>query len=149
MAEQHEPHDSDLIEHDLPEDGPPEDGLPDEIAETVPDGFDEDIYLRAFPDVAQAISDGVCTSPLQHYMEHGRHENRIAREIYRTLMLGRRIEGHIDFYGHNDLAGGWLFCGWTSEQWDEAKPLKITAHSCRHPRLARRGEQLRRRGVRP
>ena len=97
-------------------------------AEMIPDDFDEEIYLRAFPDVAQAIAGGVCDSPLHHYTEHGRHEDRLAHDDYLTLLRGRPIEGHIDFYGHNSLAGGWIFCGWSAEFWDEGKPARITAH---------------------
>lgn len=103
------------------------DALSEDQFEPVPDTFDEDIYLRAFPDVAQAIAEGICTSPLHHYMEHGRHEDRISRDIYMTLLMGRQIEGHIDFHGHNSLAGGWIFCGWSAEFWDESKPVRVTA----------------------
>jgi len=100
----------------------------DELPDLVPVAFDEEIYLRAFPDVAQAIADGVCESPLQHYMEHGRHEDRISHHSYLLLLHGRQIEGHIDFYGHNALAGGWVFCGWSSERWTEAQAPKFIAH---------------------
>jgi hypothetical protein len=97
----------------------------EEPPELAPDDFDEDTYLRAFPDVAKAIADGVCTSSLRHYMDHGRHEDRIAH--YSHLLEGRRIEGHIDFYGHNSLAGGWMFCGWAAERWDETKTARAVA----------------------
>ncbi len=93
----------------------------------IPEGFDEDMYLRAFPDVAQAIAEGICASPLHHYMEHGRHEDRISRETYLTLLQGRPIDGHIDVHGHNTLAGGWIFCGWLMERWDETQPVRVTA----------------------
>ncbi len=99
----------------------------DDGLDAIPDTFDEDIYLRAFPDVARAIAEGICTSPLHHYMEHGRHEDRIARDTYVTLLLGRTIDGHIDFHGHSTLAGGWIFCGWVAERWDETKPVRVTA----------------------
>jgi GT2 family glycosyltransferase len=90
--------------------------------------FDEDTYLRAFPDVAEAIADGVCTSPLQHYLEHGRQEHRMSHSSYLALLQGRQIVGHIDFYGHNALAGGWIFCGWSAERWDETSPVRVVAH---------------------
>ena len=112
---------------DIPNLGSPNPDEADDGFDAVPDTFDEDIYLRAFPDVAQAIADGSCTSPLHHYMEHGRHEDRIARDTYVTLLLGRTIGGHIDFHGHNTLAGGWIFCGWVAERWDETKPVRVTA----------------------
>jgi GT2 family glycosyltransferase len=100
----------------------------DDYPDEVPGTFDEELYLRAFPDVAKAISDGLCASPLQHYMEHGRYEDRISHHSYLVLLHGRPIEGHIDFYGHNSLAGGWVFCGWTAERWDPTKPVRIIAH---------------------
>ena len=85
-----------------------------------PDDFDEDTYLQAFPDVAQAIADGSCSSALQHYMDHGRYEDRIS--TYNQMRwVGRKIEAHIDIHGYNSLAVGWLFCGWSAEQWDESK----------------------------
>jgi len=92
-----------------------------------PSNFDKDAYLLAFPDVAQAISEGVCTSPLQHYMDHGRQENRLSHHRYLRILIGRQLEGQIDFYGHNSVAGGWVFCGWTSECWDETSAVAIVA----------------------
>jgi GT2 family glycosyltransferase len=97
-------------------------------AEPVPSSFDEEIYLRAFPDVAKAIADGVCASPLQHYLEHGQFEDRLSHHSYLLLLHGRPIEGHIDYYGHHSLAGGWIFCGWSSEFWDETANVRVVAH---------------------
>jgi GT2 family glycosyltransferase len=122
MTDQNEPAASDLL------DDADADRLPDGVIEAAADSFDEAVYLRAFPDVAQAIADGICSSPLQHYHEHGRQEDRTSREIYRTLLRGRQIGGYVDFYGHNAHAGGWLFCGWSAERWDETQPVSVTAH---------------------
>jgi GT2 family glycosyltransferase len=99
-----------------------------DLAEAPPPNFNEDAYLLAFVDVAQAISKGVCTSPLQHYMEHGRHENRLSHDSYLDIIRGRRLEGHIDFYGHNAVAGGWIFCGWSSESWEAAGGVTVVMH---------------------
>jgi GT2 family glycosyltransferase len=38
--------------------------------------FDESAYVRAYPDVAQAISDGAIASADEHYLIHGRAEGR-------------------------------------------------------------------------
>jgi GT2 family glycosyltransferase len=99
----------------------------DELPNLVPDDFDEDTYLRAFPDVAQAVADGIYSSPFQHYMERGRQENRISHHSHLLPLQGRQIEGHIDFYGHHSLAGGWMFCGWSTERWDETETARVVA----------------------
>jgi phytanoyl-CoA hydroxylase len=39
--------------------------------------FDAEFYLRAYPDVAEAIRAGVCQSALDHYLSHGRTEGRL------------------------------------------------------------------------
>jgi GT2 family glycosyltransferase len=101
--------------------------LLEDMSEQAAGNFDKDVYLRAFPDVAQAISDGICTSPLQHYIDHGRQENRLSHHSYLRILIGRQLEGHIDFYGHNSVAGGWIFCGWASEGWDKTSAVAIVA----------------------
>jgi len=83
-----------------------------------PEAFDEEAYLHAFPDVAQAISDGICTSPLHHYQLYGRHENRLTADAYLQDLNRVHIGGHVDFYGYHPAAGGWFFCAWASQPWD-------------------------------
>jgi hypothetical protein len=39
--------------------------------------FDEEWYLRRYPDVAKAVSEGRGKSGLQHYLVHGRREGRL------------------------------------------------------------------------
>ena len=102
--------------------------IAEDMSEPVPPDFNEEAYLLAFPDVAQAISDGICTSPLQHYMDHGRHENRLFHHSYLHIVSGRQLEGHIDCYGHISVAGGWVFCGWSSETWDGTSPVSAVVH---------------------
>ncbi|MBN8900024.1 MAG: hypothetical protein J0H57_03240, partial [Rhodospirillales bacterium] len=84
---------------------------PADATADLPAAFDELLYLQAFPDVATAIEAGICESPLQHYLEHGRHEDRLSHDGYVALLQGRELEGFIDFYGYSAHAGGWLFCG--------------------------------------
>ena len=100
----------------------------EESTDDAPPNFDEDAYLLAFPDVAKAVSEGVCRSPLQHYMEYGRHENRLALDSYLHIISGRQLEGYIDFYGHNEIAGGWIFCGWSSERWEATGGVTVVVH---------------------
>ena len=39
--------------------------------------FDEETYLRTYPDVREAIKDGKCPDAISHYQTHGENENRI------------------------------------------------------------------------
>src|ERR1017187_9861385 len=39
--------------------------------------FDEAWYLQAYPDVAEAVRDGVVPSGLTHYVKYGRDEGRL------------------------------------------------------------------------
>lgn len=89
--------------------------------------FDETAYLAAFPDVAEAISGGVCQSPWQHYMEHGQRESRLLSDSYLQALKGRQLEGHVDFYGFSRLAKGWIFAGWTQEPWSSNQRSSIVA----------------------
>jgi GT2 family glycosyltransferase len=93
-----------------------------------PSPFDEDAYLRAFPDVEKAVSEGLWKSALHHYKEHGEREQRLWQDGYLRALNGREVDGHIDFCGHSSVAGGWIFCGWTAEQWDETSTVRIVAH---------------------
>jgi GT2 family glycosyltransferase len=37
--------------------------------------------------------------------------------------------GHIDFYGYSNSAGGWFFCGWSADVWPGRRPAaKVIAH---------------------
>ncbi len=53
-----------------------------------PDNFDEEAYLEAFPDVAEAIQSGHYASALQHFQHHGQVENRLSDERYRRAITG-------------------------------------------------------------
>ncbi len=43
--------------------------------------FDEEFYLSAHPDIAQAVGDGVFASGYEHYLQYGRAEGRPTRAI--------------------------------------------------------------------
>ncbi len=64
---------------------PRRDTLASRVPASLPDiegNFDEDAYLRAFPDVAQAMERGELTSGLQHYLLAGRAERRLQDPHY-------------------------------------------------------------------
>jgi len=52
------------------------------IKPDIEDSFDEDTYVRAFADVAQAIERGELASGLQHYLKSGRLEGRLQDPQY-------------------------------------------------------------------
>jgi hypothetical protein len=117
--------DQDLsVDSQQPQDLRPSEGNSD----GVPASFKEDAYQLAFPDVAQAISNGLCKTPLQHYMEHGRHEDRLSHRNYLRILSRAQIPGHINSYGFNSVAAGWIFCGVVSEDWDQATGVTATVH---------------------
>jgi hypothetical protein len=57
-----------------------------ETDEPVDPDFDEAIYLRAFPDIADAIRRGVLASGLAHFRSAGRTEQRLEKAEYRALL---------------------------------------------------------------
>ena len=64
-----------------------------ETAEAVDPDFDETTYLRAFPDIAEAVRRGVLTSGLEHFRRAGRAEARLDKAEYRALARGLRRSG--------------------------------------------------------
>ena len=52
----------------------------------ISDLFDEAFYLQSYPDVAGAVSRGECASGELHYLQHGRHERRLARYVVRPTI---------------------------------------------------------------
>src|SRR6266700_764506 len=48
--------------------------------------FHEAVYLRAFPDIAEAVRRGVLSSGLAHYRQSGRAEGRLEKPQYRDLV---------------------------------------------------------------
>src|SRR5258708_2954167 len=48
--------------------------------------FHEALYLRAFPDIAEAVRRGVLSSGLAHYRQSGRAEGRLEKPQYRDLL---------------------------------------------------------------
>jgi hypothetical protein len=67
--------------------------------------FDEDWYLRAYPDVAEAVRAGKIASGLQHYLGHGREEGR------KPHKEGRKPHAGFDFgYGFTLQDDRGAFC---------------------------------------
>ncbi|MGO9151812.1 hypothetical protein, partial [Mycobacterium sp.] len=68
--------------------------------------FDEELYLRTFPDVAQAVRDGQFSSGYHHWSLHGRFElaagQRVAGSSFLLVALDHGVEG---FAVSDDLFG--------------------------------------------
>jgi GT2 family glycosyltransferase len=89
-----------------------------------PPGFDEAAYLRAFPDVREAIEAGERRSALDHYLDCGQHEKRLSDLRYLNASSG----GMLEFYGRQDAAECLVFAGWVARSWrsDEAVTLNAS-----------------------
>ena len=91
------------------------------------EGFSEARYLKAFPDIADAVASGELNSARDHYVEHGRFEERLSRPDYLNVW-GAKDSAHFPA-GAVDVAfvsrDGWSFIvGWLN---DEARPLRAIA----------------------
>ncbi len=91
------------------------------------DGYIEERYLIAFPDIARAVTSGHWKSGLDHYLTHGEAENRLNDTRYlnaeRTRDTPTFPAGGIDATFVSP--GGWcLVIGWLS---DESAPLRRIA----------------------
>src|SRR5690242_16553026 len=58
----------------------------DEASDPLDADFDEATYLRAFPDIAEAVRRGILTSGLEHFHKAGRAEMRLEKAEYRALL---------------------------------------------------------------
>src|SRR4051794_29642128 len=58
----------------------------DDAARQVDPEFDEAAYLRAFPDIAEAVRRGMLQSGLAHFQKTGRAEARLEKPEYRALL---------------------------------------------------------------
>jgi len=57
-----------------------------------PENFDEQSYLRANPDVAEAVALGRCASGRAHFDRHGRREGRFMRRLCRVKAVESLLE---------------------------------------------------------
>lgn len=55
-------------------------------ADVIDPDFDEGLYLRAFPDIAEAVRRGSLASGLAHYKLAGRAEGRLGKPEYQSLL---------------------------------------------------------------
>jgi hypothetical protein len=108
--------------------------------------FDESVYLRAFPDIAEAVRRGVLPSGLAHYRQSGRAEGRLEKPEYRAL-LGIGAQSAAPQVSIDTLtispSGCTLMTGWSDDRLDPLGGITMQVRpEVRHnwetfPRLAR------------
>ena len=121
-------------------------GVEGDAAEPVDPDFDESTYLRAFPDIAEAVRRGVLESGLAHYRQAGRAEMRLEKAEYRALLAA--YAGPAPPQVALDTltisrSGATLMTGWSDDRFDQLTEISLeTRPQIRHnwaafPRLAR------------
>jgi hypothetical protein len=108
--------------------------------------FDESTYLRAFPDIAEAVRRGVLESGLAHYRQAGRTEMRLEKAEYRALLAtyagSAPPQVAVDMLTISS-SGCTLMTGWSDDRFDQLTEINLeTRPQIRHnwtafPRLAR------------
>lgn len=99
-------------------------------------GFEEDTYLRAYPDVAEAVERGELRSGLEHYLRAGRAEQRLQRPEYGRQMAADRDampapaaptpRSEIDAFALSD-SGALFLSGWSDDRHDPLVSVSIGA----------------------
>jgi hypothetical protein len=124
----------------------PAGAVDEEIDQTVDPDFDEATYLRAFPDVADAIRRGVLTSGLAHFRSAGRAEKRLEKPEYRALFsvdAGPAAPQVVVDALTISSSGCTLMTGWSDDRFDQLSEITLQSSTgIRHnwtavPRLIR------------
>jgi hypothetical protein len=120
--------------------------VPGEIAEQVDPDFDEATYLRAFPDIADAVRRGVLDSGLAHFRSTGRSEKRLEKPEYRALLAAYAgpAAPHVSVDTLTiSPSGTTLMTGWSDDRFNPLAEVNLeTRAGIRHnwtafPRLVR------------
>jgi hypothetical protein len=108
--------------------------------------FHEATYLRAFPDIAEAVRRGVLTSGLAHFRQSGHAEGRLEKPEYRALLAAdsgpAAPQVAVDTMTISTL-GSTLMTGWSDDRFDSLTGISLeTRADTRHdwtafPRLVR------------
>ena len=118
---------------------------PAAVENPVDPAFDEALYLRAFPDIAEAVRRGGLASGLAHFRASGRAEDRLAKPEYRVLVdnpAGPPPPVTVDTLTVS-RSGAALLTGWTDDRRDALTGISLeTQDGARHvwtvfPRVAR------------
>jgi hypothetical protein len=119
------------VRRDEPGRGELEEITSDEAAAQVDPEFDEAAYLRAFPDIAEAVRRGMLQSGWAHFQRTGRAEARLEKPEYRALLNS-----------HSGLAppqvvvdtltlspsGATLLTGWSDDRGNPLAAIDLQTH---------------------
>ena len=118
----------------------------DEVEEPIDPDFDEATYLRAFPDIAEAVRRGMLASGLAHFRQTGRAELRLEKAEYRALLKAHAgpatPQVAVDTLTISP-SGSTLMTGWSDDRFDRLTEINLeTRAETRHnwsafPRLVR------------
>jgi hypothetical protein len=126
--------------------GQPVDATAVEAEEPVDPDFDETTYLRAFPDIADAVRRGVLASGLAHFRSTGRTEKRLEKAEYRALLAADAAPAAPQVAVDTltiSASGCTLMTGWSDDRFDQLTEVTLqTRAGIRHnwtafPRLIR------------
>jgi arabinose-5-phosphate isomerase len=81
-------------------------------------GFDDVTCARGILGMVEAAVADEYLSSLPHSPVPEQPENDLSGEQDPQASTPRQHKGHIDLYGYNPHAGGWIFSGWTAEPWN-------------------------------
>ncbi len=117
-----------------------------EAEEPIDADFEEATYLRAFPDIAEAVRRGILASGWEHFRGTGRSEQRLEKAEYRALLAAgtgpAAPQVAIDALTISP-SGSTLMTGWSDDRFDELTAINLeTRADIRHnwmafPRLVR------------
>lgn len=119
---------------------------PSETEDPIDPDFDEGTYLRAFPDIADAVRRGSLVSGLAHFKLAGRAEGRLEKPEYRTLLQTHAgaVPPQIAIDALTiSRTGATLITGWSDDRFDPLVEVALeTRFDSRHewkafPRLIR------------
>ena len=118
----------------------------DAVVDPLDPDFDESTYLRAFPDIAEAVRRGALESGLAHFLQTGRAEARLEKAEYRALLdayvVAMPPQVAIDTLTISP-SGATLMTGWSDDRFDPLVAIDLqTSGGLRHdwsefPRLVR------------
>jgi len=120
--------------------------IPRETKDPDDPDFDETTYLRAFPDIADAVRRGILESGLAHFRQTGRTEKRLEKAEYRALLAAHAgpapPQVAVDTLTIS-RSGSTLMTGWSDDRFDKLTEINLeTRPAVRHnwlafPRLVR------------
>lgn len=99
---------------------------PADTEDPVDPDFDESAYLRAFPDIAEAVRRGVLASGLAHFRNTGRTERRLEKAEYRALLAAGPVAPEVVVDALTiSPSGCTLMTGWSDDRFDALTEITL------------------------